>query len=243
MPTGELPRSLSVMCDRALVGTVSPGTRVTAVGVYSIHLAKEQGKGGQEAVAIRQPFLRCAASPAATCCHLLNVSIWAHIRKISLSWAVSHCTLVRVCVWRREWAACATASRSLSSTHAAQGERARRVVGMRQEEDSSRQAPQFTLDEVEAFKAFARRPEVQQRVFDMIAPQIFGSEQIKKAIACLLFGGSRKVRGVSGIRATALYSIEHMLQLCGGVAAAVLHHWLHRSHRTCTLVCCSSLPH
>lgn len=68
-----------------------------------------------------------------------------------------------------------------------------RVVGMQQEEDSSRQAPQFDMAEVETFKAFARKPNTQERVFAMIAPQIFGSEQIKKAIACLLFGGSRKV--------------------------------------------------
>jgi hypothetical protein len=67
------------------------------------------------------------------------------------------------------------------------------VVGMQQDEDSSRQAPQFSMEEVETFKDFARKPAAQQRIFDMIAPQIYGSEQIKKAIACLLFGGSRKV--------------------------------------------------
>ena len=65
---------------------------------------------------------------------------------------------------------------------------------MQQEEDSSRLAPQFSMDEVESFKAFARKPEPQQRIFDLIAPQIYGSDQIKKALACLLFGGARKVR-------------------------------------------------
>jgi hypothetical protein len=68
-----------------------------------------------------------------------------------------------------------------------------RVVGLEQEEDSSRQAPQFSMSEIEEFKKFARKPNAQQRIFDMIAPQIFGSESIKKAVACLLFGGSRKV--------------------------------------------------
>ena len=68
-----------------------------------------------------------------------------------------------------------------------------RVVGMKQEEDSSRQAPQFSMHEMEEFKKFARKPNAQQRIFDLIAPQIFGSESIKKAVACLLFGGSRKV--------------------------------------------------
>lgn len=125
VPTGELPRNVTVICDRSLVGTVSPGTRVTVVGVYTIQSGKDAGgKDSKGAVAIRQPFFR--------------------------------------------------------------------VVGMQQEEDSSRQAPQFDMAEVETFKAFARKPNTQERVFAMIAPQIFGSEQIKKAIACLLFGGSRK---------------------------------------------------
>lgn len=64
VPTGELPRSLAVTCDRALVGKVSPGTRVTLVGVYSIHTQKQVEKGGKEAVAIRQPFIRRASLPA-----------------------------------------------------------------------------------------------------------------------------------------------------------------------------------
>ena len=36
VPTGELPRSMSLLLDRRLVGTVSPGTRITAIGIYSI---------------------------------------------------------------------------------------------------------------------------------------------------------------------------------------------------------------
>ena len=59
VPTGELPRSLAATCDRKLVGTVSPGTRVTLVGVYAIHAGKEE-KSKRDAVAIRQPYLRCA---------------------------------------------------------------------------------------------------------------------------------------------------------------------------------------
>ena len=35
MPTGELPRSMLCVVDRAQVGTVAPGTRVVAVGIYS----------------------------------------------------------------------------------------------------------------------------------------------------------------------------------------------------------------
>ena len=36
VPVGELPRSMLMVVDRTLVGTIAPGTRVTAVGIYSI---------------------------------------------------------------------------------------------------------------------------------------------------------------------------------------------------------------
>ena len=36
MPTGELPRNMSLLVDRHLVGKIVPGTRITAVGIYSI---------------------------------------------------------------------------------------------------------------------------------------------------------------------------------------------------------------
>jgi DNA replicative helicase MCM subunit Mcm2 (Cdc46/Mcm family) len=37
---GELPRSLQLVADRMLVGAIAPGTRVTAVGIYSIYQAR-----------------------------------------------------------------------------------------------------------------------------------------------------------------------------------------------------------
>lgn len=48
MPTGDLPRSMMCLVDRRLVGAVSPGTRVTAVGILSIFQGKEGewGTGG-----------------------------------------------------------------------------------------------------------------------------------------------------------------------------------------------------
>jgi MCM P-loop domain len=49
------------------------------------------------------------------------------------------------------------------------------------------------MEEVDAIKEFAAQPDAEQQIFARIAPQIFGSEDIKKAVACLLFGGTRKV--------------------------------------------------
>jgi len=62
VPTGELPRNMSVLVDRLLVGKISPGTRVTVVGIYSVCGSKDSGgpkrKETNGAVAIRQPYLR-----------------------------------------------------------------------------------------------------------------------------------------------------------------------------------------
>jgi len=51
---------------------------------------------------------------------------------------------------------------------------------------------QFTLEEEAKFLEFARSGTAYEKISKSIASAIFGSEDIKKAIACLLFGGSRK---------------------------------------------------
>jgi len=51
---------------------------------------------------------------------------------------------------------------------------------------------QFTLEEEAKFLEFARSGAAYEKISKSIASAIFGSEDIKKAIACLLFGGSRK---------------------------------------------------
>merc|ERR1712226_1706653 len=43
-----------------------------------------------------------------------------------------------------------------------------------------------------SFRRLASKPDVYETVAKSITPSIFGSEDMKKAIACLLFGGSRK---------------------------------------------------
>merc|ERR1711962_934450 len=49
-----------------------------------------------------------------------------------------------------------------------------------------------TTEEEESFRMLAQKPDVYETIAKSIAPSIFGSEDIKKSIACLLFGGSRK---------------------------------------------------
>lgn len=48
------------------------------------------------------------------------------------------------------------------------------------------------IEEEEEFKRLAKSPNIYDIVTKSIAPSIYGFHDIKKAIACLLFGGSRK---------------------------------------------------
>ncbi len=68
VPTGELPRHLSLALDRYLVGAVKPGTRVSIVGMYTTYEAvsgggggggdKDQRQQGASDAGIRIPYLR-----------------------------------------------------------------------------------------------------------------------------------------------------------------------------------------
>ena len=69
-----------------------------------------------------------------------------------------------------------------------------RVVGFQENvlNGDNARAPTFTAEEEAEFREFANQPNAQNAIFAKIAPQIFGSPDIKRAVACLLFGGSRK---------------------------------------------------
>lgn len=51
---------------------------------------------------------------------------------------------------------------------------------------------QHTPQEERKFRELAKDPNIYETIAKSIAPSIYGSEDIKKSIACLLFGGSRK---------------------------------------------------
>merc|ERR1712038_996048 len=70
-----------------------------------------------------------------------------------------------------------------------------RVVGIQVETEGPGRASghqTFSAKEEESFRMLAQKPNVYETIAKSIAPSIFGSEDMKKAIACLLFGGSRK---------------------------------------------------
>ncbi|KAJ7120657.1 hypothetical protein O6H91_Y564700 [Diphasiastrum complanatum] len=69
-----------------------------------------------------------------------------------------------------------------------------RVVGMEEaSESNSRGLTSFTSDEELEFKEFARRPDTYQAVCKLIAPSIFGHDDIKKAVMLPSLWWSKKV--------------------------------------------------
>ncbi|KAG7200078.1 hypothetical protein KM043_000524 [Ampulex compressa] len=69
-----------------------------------------------------------------------------------------------------------------------------RVIGISTDEENTGSGihPSITSEEEELFRRLAADPELYERIARSVAPSIFGAVDIKKAIACLLFGGSRK---------------------------------------------------
>jgi len=68
------------------------------------------------------------------------------------------------------------------------------VIGI-EEMDATQKHGKFTAEEEEAIRDLSRLPDIHQIIQNSISPAIWGCEDIKLAIACLLFGGSRKSLG------------------------------------------------
>ena len=69
-----------------------------------------------------------------------------------------------------------------------------RVLGIRIDTDGvgRSSAQTLTTAEEEEFVRFSHTPDIYETISSSIAPSIYGATDIKKAVACLLFGGSRK---------------------------------------------------
>ncbi|KAF1346139.1 DNA replication licensing factor MCM5 [Delphinella strobiligena] len=69
-----------------------------------------------------------------------------------------------------------------------------RAVGIQTDVDhTAKGGAHFTDDEEQEFLEMSRRPDLYERFAECIAPSIYGNEDIKKAITCLLMGGSKKI--------------------------------------------------
>ncbi|GFR08049.1 DNA replication licensing factor mcm5-A [Trichonephila clavata] len=69
-----------------------------------------------------------------------------------------------------------------------------RVVGISVMTEGAGRSTGITItpEEEESFRYLASSPNILDRITKSIAPSIYGSVDIKKAVACMLFGGSRK---------------------------------------------------
>jgi DNA replication licensing factor MCM5 len=69
-----------------------------------------------------------------------------------------------------------------------------RAVGIASDTDKTAKGhAMFTEDEEQEFLEMSRRPDLYEVFANCIAPSIYGNGDIKKAIACLLLGGSKKI--------------------------------------------------
>ncbi|POS88099.1 MCM-domain-containing protein [Erysiphe pulchra] len=69
-----------------------------------------------------------------------------------------------------------------------------RAVGIHSDVDhTAKRSAIFSEKEEQEFLEMSRRPDLYSVFANCIAPSIFGNHDIKKAIACLLFGGSKKI--------------------------------------------------
>ena len=50
----------------------------------------------------------------------------------------------------------------------------------------------FTPEEEEQFKRMSQDPNIYEKIYKSVANAIYGHIDVKKAIACLLFSGSKK---------------------------------------------------
>lgn len=146
VPTGEMPRSITLSCDRYLTDKVSPGVRIDVIGIYSVSNAPAPGvgrsngrtgpQGGSLFITARLPYVR--------------------------------------------------------------------GLGLRVQEGAgysgSRTNLSFGFDEEEAMLRIARTPGLVDIISRSIAPEIFGHEDIKKAIASQLFGGALDKKLPDGMR-------------------------------------------
>ncbi|KAG9808046.1 MCM-domain-containing protein, partial [Aureobasidium melanogenum] len=69
-----------------------------------------------------------------------------------------------------------------------------RAVGIQTDVDhTAKGGAHFTEEEEQEFLEMSRRPDLYERFAECIAPSIYGNMDIKKAITCLLMGGSKKI--------------------------------------------------
>lgn len=132
VPTGEMPRSFLVSCERSLVDKVTPGMRVVIVGVLSILNSSKGMKKGKSSLPGIGSLIKMS--------YISAIGIQKESGENSLGFAL----------------------------------------------------PLLKDDDKEKIMTMAKDPEIYHKIAKSIGGAIYGGDDIKKAVACLLFGGSSK---------------------------------------------------
>ncbi|ORM39371.1 DNA replication licensing factor mcm5-A [Babesia sp. Xinjiang] len=69
------------------------------------------------------------------------------------------------------------------------------VLGIEKLTQGKGESVSFDLEETNDLVLLATQPDIHDKIFRSIAPALYGMENVKKAVACALFGGSRKEVG------------------------------------------------
>eukprot|EP00927_Polykrikos_kofoidii_P021832 TRINITY_DN20559_c0_g1_i1.p1 TRINITY_DN20559_c0_g1~~TRINITY_DN20559_c0_g1_i1.p1 ORF type:complete len:749 (-),score=184.51 TRINITY_DN20559_c0_g1_i1:97-2343(-) len=135
VPVGEMPRSYDVCVQQYSVDLCTPGTRLTAIGIY----CATEHSAGEKTTSAKQKGT--------------NTVKYSYIQVLGVK---------------------AASGNNLTGA-----------------------SLQLTQDEKERFKALAKSGDIREQIFRSIAPAIRASDKdviddVKRAVACMLFSGSRK---------------------------------------------------
>ncbi|ETO33366.1 hypothetical protein RFI_03741 [Reticulomyxa filosa] len=174
IPTGEMPRHIVLFCDRQLVNKVKPGARVNIIGVYKVMdtYTKGNSNGGS------------ANGKDATVCR-------PYVEVIGIE--------ERAVIGGGGGGGGRGDSDGSGSSSSSSGDRGNATFG---NNGNAGHATLFSTDEEEAIRELIVQSSssssssyghVSDCIAQSIAPAIWGNLDVKKALACLLFGGSRKI--------------------------------------------------
>lgn len=125
IPTGEIPRTYKVCCEKYLVDKMTPGSRVTVTGIYTI-MERNTINNTSQTAKLKTPYII--------------------------------------------------------------------AVGFASEQaGSSRISPNFSNAEIERFQNYSKDPKIYEKIAASVGSTIYGQDDIKKSIACLLFSGAAKL--------------------------------------------------
>ncbi|KAA3489956.1 DNA replication licensing factor MCM5 [Gossypium australe] len=165
VPTGELPRNMLLSVDRHLVQTIVPGTRLTIMGIYSIFQAANSSTNHKGAVTVRQPYIRIVGMEETNEASSRGPATSTQ-EEVNIKVILNVVNFkIFIPTLLHLFPLCHDLCICINCMHVS----------------TSRE-----------FKKIASNQDACKDICYKIAHSIFGHDGVKKAVACLLFGGARK---------------------------------------------------